>query len=203
MKTFITILLLFLLRTLCYAQTDSVWSTTDKEVKNKIQELRSKKIDTSVCYSVREGFIIPIVVADDSCRARDIKYLCWTDNHQSYIQRFDECKKFDPVMITPSFSKLLTQNYSKIVKGKIKVPEYIAIVKGKKVLVAMDESDGSYTILEIHVGAKTIHKEIDDFDVQTKYVTGKHLNRNYVANQISSLNRLRVLIEKEIKLHYQ
>ena len=144
---------------------------------------------------------MPIV--DDSCRAQDIKYLFWTDNNHSYMQRFDECKKFDSIIITPSFSKLLRQNYSKIVKEKIKGPEYIAIVKGKRVLSGMDESDGSYAILEIHVGDNAIHKEIDDFAMQTKYVTGKHLNRNYATNQSSSLNRLRVLIEKEIKLHYQ
>ncbi len=169
---------------------------------NKIQELRSKKIDTTVSYySDRGNWPMPVVV--DSCRAQDIKYLCWADNNHSYIQRFDECKEFAPVIMTPSFFKLLRQNYSKIVKEKIKGPEYVSIVKGKKVMSRIVESDGSYAILEIRVAAKTIHKEIDDFAMQTKYVTGKHLNRNYATNQSSSLNRLRILIEKEIKIHYQ
>ncbi|MGZ3765638.1 MAG: hypothetical protein ACXVA2_13300 [Mucilaginibacter sp.] len=186
----------------CYSQLDSARSKTDKEVLNKIKELYSKKVDTIICYySDRGNWLTPVFT--DSCVAQDVRYLCWHDNNQSYIQRFDECKEFDPTMIGPSLFKLLRQNYSKIVKEQIKVPEYITIIKGKKVFTRMIVVDVSYKILELHLVGKTISKEFTDYALQTKYFSGKHLNRNYAANQHSSLNKLRILIEKEIKHYYR
>jgi len=60
----------------------------------------------------------------------------------------------------------------------------------------------SYTI-EIYIADKFIRKDIDGYDLYTKYIDGKYLNRNYLLNQRSALNKLKILIEKEVKSYYK
>lgn len=199
MKTLITVPLCFFLHTLCYAQTDRAWSKTDKEVKNKIQELRGNKIDTIVCYYVNcIGAEVHVLSSDTSCTAYDIKYLLWAEQGKYFMQRFDECSDHLSIPIEPSFFHFLKKNFIKIKKLKIHYPEYDVIEKHKKKTYFTFVDHSCHTIFEIHVGEKLVKQDIDDFALETKYVEGKYLNKNFYPNKKSVLNELKFIAEQAV-----
>jgi len=203
MKTFITIIFFLSLHYLSNAQVDMLL-TTDKKIYAKIKELKAKNVDTIISYYIgcsNCDFILR-VPNDTSCHTYEQKYLIWHQDHQYYLERFDDCKEYNPLVINSAPYELLIRNYSKILKERIRTPEFIKIVNGKRELLHSSDNDYPYYIIKIYVGNKIIKKDIDEYDLNTKYLDGKHPNRNYLPNQRSALNKLKTLIEKEVLPHY-
>ena len=202
MKTYTTLFLFFLSTLLCKAQTNNVLSTTDSKVNDKINQLNKGKIDTIICYYV-DCVGSEHAMPPDSCLAFDIKYLLWSKNGKYYIQRFDECKEYSSA-VTGSFSfKLLENHYSEIQKSKLKYPKYKMRVNGKLDVYYTYIDHSCHNIIEIHTNDKILRKDIDDYALETKYDDEKHLNRNFDSNQKSILNKLKIVIERDVDVYNQ
>jgi len=163
----------------------------------KIHQLQEKKVDTIVCYYVTSTWMIP--VKDDSCTAYETKYLIWVEDNKNFIQKFTNCKSFQPITMNSQFLNLIRNNYSKIKKEKIKNPEYIYISKGKPQAIQQITTDISYNVFEIYTAKGILTKKFADYYLNEKYVSGKHLNKSYYHNQKSSLNQLRKIIGRKIR----
>jgi len=203
MRALITIAYLVFLHRLCNAQVDTVL-TTDKKINAKIKLLRLKNVDTLAIYYKFCSGCYPPPVLKDSCYIYQEKYLLWHQEGQYYMEKFDECNEYSSLIINSIPYRLLTVNYSKIQKERIRPPEFATIVNGKQMLIGLSKSDGVYcTTLEICTTDKIIRKEVEDYYFDAKYVDGKHLNKNYIPNRKSVLFKLKTAIEKEVKLHYK
>jgi len=187
MKFFIVpCLFFFFYMPVCYSQLDSTYSKTDKEVMDKIQELRDNKTDTIVCYYVYCNGALRLM-PPDSCIAYDIKYLLWHHRNQSFIQRFDECKFYKSINIGSSLFNFILTNYFKIQKQNLKHD-----------VIAVDHY--CVTKIEFYYGGKPLRKHIDWPDLN-KYSYGKQLNKHYSDNKKSKLNRLKNIIEAQVKIY--
>ena len=202
MKTFITIIFFLTLHYLSNAQVDTLL-TADRKIYHKIKGLKARNIDTVICYyESSSNDIPPPPVLKDSCYTYQEKYLIWHQDGQYYMERFSECP--DNPQITDSGPyKLLRKNFPQILKERIRPPESIKVVNGKKIRIGSAGSDYPVYIIKIYVSGKIIEKDIDWYDLNTKYIFGKDLNRNYLSNQKSALNKLKMLIEKEVQAHYK
>jgi len=185
-----------LLNVVCKAQVDTN-TTTGKKVMDRIHQLQAKKIDTIVCYYVTTTWMIS--VKDDSCTAYETKYLLWTENNKNFIQKFTNCKSFQPITIDSRFFNLIRNNYLRIKKEEIKNPEYTYILKGKPQTIIQDASDIGYNVFEIYTAKEILRKSFADYYLNEKYLSGKHLNKNYDYNQKTTLNKLSKIIERQIK----
>lgn len=199
MKYFMVFIIICLAQQMCKAQIDTN-TTTGKNVLARIEQLQNKKIDTIVCYHVFCNGGMPRVVLPDSCIADNIVYLIWSENNKSFLQRFDECKSHNAGLINPHFIKLIRSNYVRIKKEKLKMPEYRIKVNGKFVTYSESVDHFCNTIFEIFTGKKILTKYLNHFDLDTKYDDdNKHHNINYVRNQKSLLNKLKKIIEYDVK----
>jgi hypothetical protein len=95
---------------------------------------------------------------------------------------------------------LIRHNYYKIKNGEIKNPRFTVIIKGKAVESTSFIDHTCYSMFEIHTGMLTFSKKISDYDLETKYVDG-HFNKNYYRNRNSTLNKLKIMIEREVALY--
>lgn len=204
MKTFIAIIFFLTLHYLSNAQVDTLLAA-DKKIYAKIKELKAKNVDTIISYynGCGDCDVIPRVPTDTSCHTYEQKYLIWHQNHQYYLERFDDCKEYNAVIINSGPYDLFINNYAKILKERIRPPESIKVVNGKKISIESSGSDYPIYIIKIYLSGKIIEKDIDWYDLNTKYIFGKDLNRNYLSNQRSALNTLKILIEKEVQAHYK
>jgi hypothetical protein len=134
----------------------------------------------------------------DTCISDDIKYLFWINNNQCFIQRFDECAEHKPANIARHLFDLLKYNYGKISRDTIKAPEYDEIVKGKTITYTVIRDHSCHTMFEINIGTKSLRKDIDSFDIETKYIDEKYLNKNYLHNRNTALYKLKILAESEV-----
>lgn len=197
MKTFIAFCLICLLNITCKAQSDTS-TVTGKKIVDKIHQLQAQKIDTIVCYYVEcIGGIYPYY--PDSCVAHEKNYLIWMEKDKCFIQRFDECEDHEAKLISPQFLTRIRKNFSKVKNQKLKMPQYTEMVKGKPVTYDVTIDHSCISFFDIYIGEKVLEKKIDDFDLETKYIDSKHFNKNYYRNQRSLLNRLKTIIEKDVK----
>lgn len=173
-------------------------SKTDEKVSNKIKELRNSKVDTIICYYITCYGSIRIT-PDTGCTLDDIKYLLWVKNNNSFIQRFDECNNYSFTNISNELKGYIFSNHVKMKNEKILYPEYDIIVKGKKETYTTLIDHSCHNFVEIYTGTKKFTKDIDDYALETKYVDGKHLNKNYARNRKTTLFNLITLLEKVTK----
>jgi hypothetical protein len=163
----------------CYSQLDSNFSRTDKKIMAKIQGLKDEKVGNIVCYYISCNGQIPLI-SPDSCVAYDIKYLLWQNYSQFFIQRFDECKFYKSISIGSSLFNFIQYNYHKIQKQKLKRGDIVV-------------DHYCVTKIEFYYGDRFLRKHIDWPDLD------KHLNKYYLYNKSSKLNRLKNIIEVEVK----
>lgn len=199
MKYFIMLVIICFAQQMSKAQIDTN-TTTGKNVLARIEQLQNKKIDTIVCYHVFCNGGMPRVVLPDSCVAYNIVYLIWSENNKSFIQRFDECHEHIAVLIKPDFLKTIRTKYAVIKKEKIEYPEYAEKVKGKpSKIYTLTQDHTCKAIFEIYTAKNVLIKTIDDFALETKNIDRKHKNDNYLKNQKSLLNKLKKIIEYDVR----
>jgi len=201
MKFFIISCLILFSVSICRAQLDSSLYKTDKEVINKIQELRDKKTDTIVCYYIDCVGAMPRLEIPDSCTSSKTKYLLWRSNSKSFIQKFDECNTYKANPMSSTFFNLIKLNFNGIKKEKIKYPAYDEIIKGKKLELSTLIDHSCHNIFEINIKGKITSKDIDDFALETKLVDDKYINKYYNRNQKSILNKLKKIVEAEVSTY--
>ena len=173
---------------------------TTQKVDEKTNELKSKGVDSVLCYYVNcIGNTIRESDTPTKCYTDTIKYLFWIYKNQSFAQKFDNCNIHQEVSINLSIFNLICHNLAKIKSAKIKYPEYDEIIKGKKVTLNVFRNHSCHSIFEINIKKELIQKDVDDFALLTKYVDGKHMNKNYSYNQNSILRKLNDLIKSEVK----
>jgi hypothetical protein len=104
----------------CFAQVDSS-STTLIEVKHKIQALRSRHVDIIICYhSGCDGCFIK--KGPDPCFASEVRYLFWGEKSKFFINRFDNCHKYNPARMDGQSFHDMIKTYLKLAKQKFKYP---------------------------------------------------------------------------------
>ncbi len=196
MKVFPGIILILFLNTICNAQIDTN-TTTGKKVIFKIHQLKDENINTIACYYVECSSRAPRVIMPDSCASYNIVYILWENKHTFFIQKFDGCKTYRAVHMDPMFLQIVKKHLDVILKEKIYPPEYVRILNGKPLVYSLSQDHTCHTIFEIYMGSNYQVAGLNNFEVETKYINGRHLNRNYYRNQKTFLNKLKLIAEKE------
>ena len=195
MKFFIVLGLCLFSFGFCFAQLDSI-SVTYKKVNSKILELKGRKIDTIISYHI-DCIGRMFLFRPDSCAAQPVKYLLWRDHGQYFVERFDPCKDYNPILASAHLTLFLQNNFFKIEESKIQYPKLKHIIKGKVIYDYVFIDHSCHYIFEFDINNKLFTKNIDDFALETKYYE-RHLNVNYAKNQSSLLNKLKIMMEKEV-----
>jgi hypothetical protein len=193
MKSVYLVLVSILLSSACIAQI-----SVDSVMNRKRMELRKTGVDTTVSYYTYCVGSVQVYYepTDSTCKANNTRYLLWSKGAQSFIQRFDECKQHSAVPISSSLMVMIKGNYPKLIKEKILPPKYTYMEKGKRVAVTTSRDHSCHTVFRVYAGTTSIQKDIDDYDLESIYLDGKHKNVNYLHNQRSLQNRLKVHIEE-------
>jgi len=196
--TFIVLLACLILSSRCLAQLDSTSATFEK-LNKKIHELQNRKASLILSYYRSCIGDMVHVQPRDSCIAYDTKYLFWMIDDKCYIQRFDECKTYDSVGMVNSFVDFVSGNLERLKHANIKQPLF-RTGKGKNSLTTVFIDHTCFSIFYIFSRNNIFIKKLSDFDLETKKFDGR-LNTNYLSNQKSILNKLKVRIEKETAIY--
>ena len=184
MKTLISIIICLFFCHLSYGQLDTTFSTTDKKLFGKIQSLKKEKIDTIVCFYITcNGSPVEL---PDTCNVYDIKYLLWNERNVTHIQRFDECRNYQSLIIENPVLSLIKKKYLNIRKSRLK-----SYVKSDHFCSEK---------IEIYTANKLLKTYVDLPDLD-KYWYQKKLNIYYKYNRHSILNTLRTELEQAVKVY--
>lgn len=172
-------------------------SKVDKEVREKIEDLQKKKIDTLIvfnedcigCYGIQK-------VVNYNCIAEEPKYIFWIKDGATFKQKFDGCTNFEEMkMKNQDFFKIAQKNSSKIRTENIKPPEH-KVTKNKVIALIVDHY--AYYDFEFYFGSKIFKKRIIDYYLTTKMIGKKEPNDNFNYNQKSILKRLLDMAKEEV-----
>jgi hypothetical protein len=197
MKQVFLLLLLFM-----FSQSALARSSVQENVDNQVRFLHKNNVSIVVCYYIRCIGNKVFGISDSICKAQEVKYLIWLKANTSFIQRFDECNKYEPMPIAPSFINFVKRTYNKFRGEKLLVPEYKVLVKGKTQIYSTSVDHSCHTIFKIYTGNKTLVKDIDEFGLESKYTYNNHRNIHYLHNQHSLLNKLEQQAEQIVKLAF-
>ena len=195
MKTFCLLLFGLIYNFTVLAQTE-----VDSAINKKIKALRKEGIKTIITYySYCNGAIKFVDSKDTSCQADDIKYLIWSKNHISYLQRFDDCKQYAAIIIDSSFVKIVEHDFIKLKNEKIYQPSYTYLKNGKRVNATISIDHSCHTVFDFNIDRLNFTKNIDHYDLGGKYIDGKYRNVSYWHNEHSIQNNLKHKMELLIK----
>jgi|GEM_PF-5134481 len=192
----------FLLLALFVAQAARAQRDVEKRIADTRRELRAVGVDTSVCYYTYSYGVKKFVPGDTACKARNIRYLFWTQGPQSLIQRFDECNRYPSERISTIFMNAVKAGIGRLPQEKILPAEYVYVKNGEKVKIGISETHNPQTVFEIYTGDTVIRKYIDWFDIGVVYVEGKYPNINYLNNLNTVQNNLKELAEAIVERKY-
>ncbi|RYG00550.1 MAG: hypothetical protein EOO07_35305 [Chitinophagaceae bacterium] len=148
--------------------------SVDRNIADKIIELKSSGIDTIVYYHIKcVGY-----KSVDTCD-RGVAYLVWKKENESYIQAFDKCNTDKSQKINPGFMGFLTENVTKIRLDSVYYPQYETLENGKKHEFTTFIDHSCIYSFDIYAGKLFFKKTIDDYALETKYVNEKYLNKNF------------------------
>lgn len=175
-------------------------STVDKQVADKIAELRKSGIDTVISYSgYCVGHIISFVNPNDTtCASANPKYLLWANAGEAHLQKFDGCKNYPVANISHELILIVSSNYKRIKTEEIKPPTFVNIVRGKKQTSSVSSIHTCFSKFEFYTGINSFTKTVDEFYLDTK-VYDKQVNVNYKHNSQTKLYKLYKLIRAELK----
>ncbi|GAA4337746.1 hypothetical protein GCM10023149_47360 [Mucilaginibacter gynuensis] len=193
-------------------------SITTLHVNKQIGKLRTTGVDTFVTYM--DLFYGRLMLPAKDCQPSNIQYLIWKNKDRSYIQRFDDCKEYQPRPISNSFLNFVTDNYERLKKEGLLGPEFYVydnlvfkikpqhfdlhtsfenyLYVGINVTYRMYINHHSNYTFNIYLGKKTLKKVLNGFYLETES-DGQSRNINYWRNQQTMLNKMKQLIDVEIK----
>ncbi|MCC8409962.1 hypothetical protein LJ707_13570 [Mucilaginibacter sp. UR6-1] len=191
MKPALTLLLLLLFKT---GLTQS-----NEKLKARIAELKTAGVDTTIvyymyCADTRPRLQAPLM----PCEVEKIRYLMWQQDGKSRIQRFDECKNYQPQLMNTKLVTFIKANFEKIIADSIPPPLFKNDGKNGEFEIAVKSAHYCDNVFVFNTGNGEYMQRIYKPFINQKYVgREKKLNIYHKHNMRSPLKKLIDMVEKE------
>lgn len=184
--------------------------TTDDKVSEKIEALQKQGIDTLVRIDISDTTQFNKVVPDTACVSANTSYLAWISKSITYLQRFDDCFNYQPHQrLMDNFFRIALEKFKRIKGEEIKPPVFskssYTSLRKKEVNETTAYIDGhSYTEFTFLLGKQKVHKAINNYYLDRKYLTMLGPNAEGLKNESdeynnsTTLKKLKDLFEKQI-----
>ncbi len=176
----------------------------DSLVNRYIQNLHKKGIDTICIYNEYcIGCLFHPATGSNLCAEKFSSlptYIFWRDKGKTFATRKDICFEYSTLLIkTDSFWKYYFDNKDKIKKEKLKIPQYVETVNGKKEIQSINIYESIYFQITFDIANEPIIKDINSFFFTRELGPNEELNINYEFNKQTSLNGFHTMIQTIIK----
>ena len=162
----------------------------DIEVKKFQDSLKQKGIDTLFKYSLACSGLI--LYPTDTCNFYESSYLLWKQNGNTFLQKFDGCKLYKPLLldtINPLTFYIL--NRKKIDGEIIYHPAYIESKHGDTVITIEQTIDHTcFYEMTFLINKRKVFKYVSEYDLTFKNFENGRKNMYYNYNQQTQLKRL-------------
>lgn len=181
-----------------FAYKITIGQCDNSQIENKIRSLKASGVDTVIYYNYMCAGIDYAPDFPNECTIHETKYIYWVFNCKTYVQKFDNCFKYNPIILdSSSFISTFFNNINIIKAESIKPVEHHF---RKTTMMTSGSNHGCSTNFRFSTSNEIIEKQIGDFELQTKMVNEKYKNDNYDYNQKTILKKLKDLAEIETKL---
>lgn len=176
----------------------------DSIVKKYTQNLHQKGIDTICIYNEYcIGCLFHPATGSNLCVEKFSSlptYIFWKDKGKTFVTRKDICFEYSTQLITTDlFWKYYFNNKDKIGKEKLKTPQYVEVVNGKKEIRTINIDESIFFQITFDIGNNLIIKDINSFYFTKELGPNEELNINYEFNIRTSLNNFHSMLQSIIK----
>lgn len=176
----------------------------DSLVNKFTQNLHNKGIDTICIYNEYcIGCLFHPATGSNLCAENFSSlptYIFWKDKGKTFVTRKDICFEYSTQLIkTDAFWNYYFSNRDKIKKEKLKIPQYVEIVNGKKEVKSINIDQSIYFRITFDIANDPVIKDINSFYFTRELGPNEELNINYEFNMQTSLNGFHTLIQAIIK----
>ena len=199
-------LTIFLLLTLVFSSTkaQNTSENLDTLVKEFVQQLADKKIDTVCIYQTYcVGYITTWKNEEDKCNSGGLfvsTYIIWLDNGQTFMTKKDNCFDYSTIQFkNETFWNFYFTNKDTLAKEEIKMPQFTEVVKGKKQTYYSSIDHSCHQEIKVYLKQLQIDKDLDEYYFDKEIGSAKSKNINYDYNINSFLKKFQTIIEQNIK----
>lgn len=176
----------------------------DSLVNRYVQNLHIKGIDTICIYNEYcIGCLFHPATGSNLCAENFSSlptYIFWKDKGKTFVTRKDICFEYSTQIIkTDAFWKYYFSNKDKIKKEKLKIPQYVEIVNGKKDIKSINIDQTIYFRITFDIANDPVIKDINSFYFTRELGPEEELNINYDFNTQTSLSSFHTMIQAIIK----
>ncbi len=176
----------------------------DSLVNRYVQNLHKKGIDTICIYNEYcIGCFFHPATGSNLCEEKFSSlptYIFWKDKGKTFVTRKDICFEYSTQLIkTDAFWKYYFSNKEKIKKEKLKIPQYVEIVNGKKEIQSINIDQSIYFRITFDIANEAVIKDINSFFFTRELGPNEELNINHDFNMQTSLNIFHTMIQAIIK----
>ena len=196
--------LLFLTLVFSSTKAQNTSEELDTIVKDYVQELANRKIDTICVYQKYcVGYITTWKNDEDKCNAGGLfvsTYIIWLEKGQTFMTKKDNCFDYSTIIFrNETFWDFYFTNKDTLAKEEIKIPEFVKIVKGKEQIYSSSIDHSCHQEIKVFVKQLQIEKDLDEYNFEKEIGSAKNKNINYYYNINSFLKKLQTKIEHSIK----
>jgi hypothetical protein len=176
----------------------------DSIVKKYTQNLQEKGIDTFCIYNEYcIGCLFQAVTGKNLCVENFSSlptYIFWKDKGKTFVTKKDICFDYSVQLVSnDSIWHYYFANKDKIKKEKLKIPQYVEIVNGKKKIRSLNIDHSIYFRITLNTKNDSVTKDINSFYLTKELGINEEMNINYEYNTLTSLNNLHVIFQSIIK----
>ena len=194
--TRLLLLLTIFFSTVSFAQSPNGIET---KVKRFQDSLKQKNIDTFFNYSLAcsGGIYSPA----DTCNFIGDCYLLWKQNGNTFLQKFDGCKVYKPLLLDTINPLTFYIPHRKNIDGEIIYhPTYIQSKHGDTVITIEQTIDHTcFYEMTFLINKRKVFKNVSEYDLAFKNFDNGRKNMYYNYNQQTQLKRLIEQITQLIK----
>jgi hypothetical protein len=176
----------------------------DSLVNRYVQNLHKKGVDTICIYNEYcIGCLFHPATGSNLCAEKFSSlptYIFWKDKGKTFVTRKDICFEYSTQLIkTDAFWNYYFSNKDKIKKEKLKIPQYVDIVNGKKEIKSINIDQTIYFRITFDIANDPVIKDINSFYFTRELGPEEELNINYDFNIQTSLSIFHTMIQTIIK----
>jgi len=168
--------------------------TIDIRIQKEIDTLRLAHVDTFLIYSVPCVGCERIVSLDTCSYEEEPWYLLWKKSTNYYLQKFDFCKNYKPILLdTLNPLSFYLMYGSKIDKEEIKPPTYL---KSKNIAISSSVDHTWFYEMTFLLKDKKVFKKVSHYDLTFTTFDNGRKNMYALYNQHTRLKKLIELIDQ-------
>jgi hypothetical protein len=154
-----------------------------------LDSLRKSGVDTVLGYSLEcSGSAYPY----DTCSFFDDYYLFWMQGELTWVQKFDGCKNYIPLLLEPTNPLTYYVTRSKRINNEIIYrPTFVESRKANIITtIELTVDHACYYNLTFLIGELKVVKIVNDYDLTYKLFDNGRKNIYYNSNQQTQLKKL-------------